>query len=107
VTILAAVAVLTLAILLAGTSGFFRIVAAVLMAVIILATGLRRLRRYRTLLPEPEPADVSRYDLRYRCTVCGLELKVEVATTDKPPTHCGEPMELIREGGRPPLHSVD
>jgi hypothetical protein len=49
--------------------------------------------------PEPELADVSDYGLRYVCTMCGLELKVEKAAHDKPPSHCMEPMTLVDRGG--------
>lgn len=52
--------------------------------------------------PEPEPEDVSARQLRYVCSMCGLELKVEVATSDKPPTHCREPMVLVSGGHDPP-----
>lgn len=56
--------------------------------------------------PEPEPEDVSGRALRYVCSMCGLELKVEVATSDKPPTHCREPMVLVRGDEPPPLRPV-
>ncbi len=84
-----------------------RVVIAVLMGVAILAIGVLYLRSI-VLAPPPEPelADVSQYGLKYVCTMCGLELRVEVAAKDKPPTHCMEPMVLTREGGRPPLHPV-
>jgi hypothetical protein len=57
--------------------------------------------------PDPETADVSTSELRYVCTVCGLELKVEVATTDRAPSHCREKMVLVQAGGsRPPLRPI-
>jgi hypothetical protein len=31
---------------------------------------------------------------------------VEKAARDKAPSHCMEPMVLLREGGRPPLRPV-
>ena len=49
-----------------------------------------------------ETEDVSEEGLRYVCRMCGLELKVETATTDRAPTHCREKMELINVGGSPP-----
>lgn len=55
---------------------------------------------------EPEVADISDYGLKYVCTMCGLELKIEKAARDRPPTHCMEPMALVREGGRPPLRPL-
>jgi hypothetical protein len=103
VTILGAILVLLLAGLLAPTSGLFRVAVAVLMASIIIAIGLRGLRKYRSFPPEPELADVGEYGLKYVCSVCGLELKIEVAAHDKAPTHCHESMVLVRTGGKPPL----
>ena len=44
-------------------------------------------------------ADVAKYELRYVCTMCGLELKVEKAARDKAPTHCMEPMVLVTGHG--------
>lgn len=98
VTILGAVLVLVLAVLVGSASGLLRAAIAVLMAVIIVTIGIRALRKYRSIPPDPEVADVSDYGLRYVCTMCGLELKVEVAAQDKAPTHCHEPMVLVRTG---------
>ncbi len=93
-----------------GTLGyFFGFVRATIAAVVFLLLFSFAVRQVRSLAnspPEPEVADVSEYGLRYVCTMCGLELKVEVAARDKPPTHCMEPMKLIRTGGKPPLTSV-
>ncbi|MGH2730524.1 MAG: hypothetical protein ACRDJI_07920 [Actinomycetota bacterium] len=105
-TIIGAILVLLLAVLLAPTSGFFRVAVAVLMAAIILGMGLRALRKYRSIPPDPELADVGEYGLKYVCSVCGLELKIEVAAQDKAPTHCHEPMVLVRTGGKPPLRPL-
>jgi hypothetical protein len=95
------------AILLLGLRfGFLRAAVAVAMSVAIMYLGIRYMRSTVTLLPEPEVADVGEFGLKYVCTMCGLELKVERAARDRPPTHCGEPMVLVREGGRPPLRPV-
>lgn len=86
--------------------GFGRAAVAVAMAAAILVFGSRYLRTIVTAPPEPEVSDVSDYGLRYVCTMCGLELRVEKAARDKAPSHCMEPMVLVREGGRPPLRPV-
>jgi hypothetical protein len=86
--------------------GFLRAAVAVAMGAVILWLGIRYMRTTVTLLPEPEVADVGEYGLKYVCSMCGLELRVERAARDKPPSHCGEPMVLLREGGRPPLRPV-
>jgi len=86
---------------------FFRAAIAVAMFFAISIFGTRQVRSMIAAPPEPEIADVSDYGLRYVCTMCGLELKVEVAARDKAPTHCMEPMELVRTGGKPILRPLD
>lgn len=87
--------------------GWIRAFVAVLMFAGIALYGTRQVRSLMLAPLEPELADVSEYGLKYVCNMCGLELKVEVAAKDRPPTHCMEPMELIRTGGKPPLRPVD
>ncbi len=87
--------------------GWVRAAVAVLMFGAIALYGSRQVRSIMLAPPEPELADVREYDLRYVCNMCGLELKVEVAAKDRPPTHCMEPMELVRTAGKPPLRPVD
>ena len=86
--------------------GYYRSITGVLMFVGILIFGIRYVQTMGDIPPEPEITDVSEYGLKYVCVNCGLELKVEKAAKDKPPTHCMEPMNLIREGGKPPLRPV-
>jgi hypothetical protein len=86
--------------------GYMRAVIAVAVFWILLSFGLRQLRGIANSPPDPEVTDVSEYGLKYVCSMCGLELRVEVAARDKAPTHCMEPMKLIRVGGKPPLTSV-
>jgi hypothetical protein len=86
--------------------GYPRALVAAVMFGLIFAWGLRKLVKISNSPPEPELTDVKEYGLRYVCTVCGLELKVEVAARDKAPTHCGEAMVLTRDDGRPPLRPV-
>jgi hypothetical protein len=86
--------------------GYVRALIALVMFGLILAWGGRKLIKISNSPPEPELSDVKDYGLRYVCSVCGLELKVEVAARDKAPTHCGEAMVLTRDDGRPPLRPV-
>ena len=86
--------------------GFVRAVIAAVVFLLLFSFALRQVRSLANAPPEPEVADVSEYGLRYVCSMCGLELKVEVAARDKPPTHCMEPMKLVRTGGKPPLSTV-
>ncbi|HYZ46216.1 MAG TPA: hypothetical protein VE712_00990 [Actinomycetota bacterium] len=100
--LLAAAAVVALGI----PFGFLRAVIAIAMGALILVLGVRYVGSIATIPPEPEVSDVSEYGLMYVCSMCGLELRVHKAARDKPPTHCMEPMVLVREGGRPPLRPV-
>lgn len=87
--------------------GFLRAGIALLMAWAIGSFGVRQMRGMLAAPPEPDVTDVSDYGLRYVCSMCGLQLKVEVAARDKPPSHCMEPMVLERAGGKPPLRPID
>ena len=87
--------------------GFWRTLIALVMFVAIVAVGGRHLGRVVTLPPDDDHGDVSSYNLKYVCTMCGLELKLEAAAQAKAPTHCREPMVLVREGGKPPLRPVE
>lgn len=103
--ILSAVALVAVGAL--GTQfGYVRALVAVAMFGGILFVGVRYLQTVVSAPAEPEVEDVAGYGLRYVCTMCGLELRVEKAARDKPPTHCMEPMVLVAEGGRPPLRPV-
>jgi hypothetical protein len=87
--------------------GFLRAAIAVVMFAALSLFGARQVRSMMRFPPDPEIADVSDYGLKYVCTMCGLELKIEKAAKDKAPTHCMEPMVLVRTGGKPPLTTVD
>ena len=86
--------------------GYVRAGLAVGMFLAIALVGTRFVRQMVLVPPEPEVADVSAYGLKYVCENCGLELKVEKAAKDRPPSHCTEPMKLVREGGGPPLRPL-
>ncbi|MGH2693995.1 MAG: hypothetical protein ACRDJJ_04190 [Actinomycetota bacterium] len=86
--------------------GFLRAAIAVVMFAAIAVVGIRYLYSVLQAPPEPEVSDVSEYGLRYVCRMCGLELRVERAARDRPPTHCMEPMELVTESGKPPLRPL-
>ena len=80
-----------------GTAfGYVRAGIGILMFAAIAYAGTRWIASAVESPPEPELYDVGDYGLKYVCTMCGLELKVEVAAKDKAPTHCMEPMVLVR-----------
>jgi hypothetical protein len=49
------------------------------------------------LPPPPPPGEMRRISVRYRCGVCGLELKMTLAQEEDPdpPRHCMEEMDQI------------
>lgn len=60
--------------------------------------GVNLLRSLGTPLPPPPPAgEMRRVNLRYRCSICGTELKMTLATEELPeaPRHCQEDMDLV------------
>ena len=92
--------------LLGRSFGYVRAGVALAMAGAILYLGLSYFRSAGEVPPDPDVEDVSDNSLRYVCTMCGLELKVEVAASDRAPSHCREKMVLVHGGGRPPLKPV-
>ena len=84
--------------------GVLRTIIGAAVFVLLVNFGVRWLRSVGNAPPEPDVQDVTE-ELRYVCTVCGLEVKVERASNDKPPRHCMEPMELVGKH-EPPLQSV-
>jgi hypothetical protein len=92
--------------LLGNAYGYMRAGIGVVMFVALAYAGIRWVQSAVSFRPDPEPTDVSDLGLKYVCRMCGLELKVEVAAKDAAPRHCMEPMELVRAGGAPPLHSI-
>jgi hypothetical protein len=47
--------------------------------------------------PPPEPGQLRKVKLTYRCGVCGAEVRMTAAATDdpEPPRHCLEDMDLV------------
>lgn len=81
--------------------GYVRAGVAVAIFFLMARFGIRWMRSAATSQPEPEVTDVSEYGLKYVCTMCGLELKMEVAAKDRAPSHCMEPMVLVRTTSPP------
>ncbi len=60
--------------------------------------GFGMLKSMATPPPPPPPAgEMRRIDVRYRCVVCGTEVRVVVAPDEDPPPprHCMEDMEFM------------
>ena len=60
--------------------------------------GFGMLRSMTTSLPPPPPTgEMRRINVRYRCSVCGVELRLTMAPDEQPPPprHCLEDMDVI------------
>jgi hypothetical protein len=74
------------------------VLVAVVAAFVLFRVGLAMLRGFTTPLPPPPPAgELRKVSLRYRCPICGMELKVVVAGEElpDPPRHCMDEMDLV------------
>ena len=75
-----------------------KILMAIAVAMILLRMGLAVLRTLATPLPEPPPVgELRKVTLQYRCSLCGTEVRMTVATDESPdpPRHCMDDMELM------------
>lgn len=71
---------------------------ALLIGYVLWKSGLGMLRGLTTPPPEPPPAgEMRKINVKYRCTVCGLEIRLTLAPDEDPPPpkHCLEDMTLI------------
>ena len=83
-------------------SWYIAVPIAVLAAFFIIRVGFRMLSGLgQPIAPPPEPGDMRKINLRYRCDICGAELKMVLATDDlpEPPRHCLDDMTLISPDG--------
>jgi hypothetical protein len=79
-------------------STFLWTLAGVLLAVVLWKAGIGMLRALTRPLPPPPPAgEMRRVNMRYRCGVCGVELRLTMAPDEDPPPprHCLEDMDLV------------
>ena len=73
-------------------------VGAVVIFFVLWRVGVGMLRSMsEPLPPPPPPGEMRRVSVRYRCSVCGLELKMTLAAEEEPdpPRHCMEEMDLL------------
>ncbi len=74
------------------------VLVAIVAAYVIFRLGLAVLRALATPLPEPPPpGELRKVKIRYRCSVCGTEVRMTVATHEdpEPPRHCQGEMDLV------------
>jgi hypothetical protein len=71
---------------------------AFVLAYVLWKTGIGMLRSMTTPLPPPPPpGEMRRINVKYRCSMCGLEIKLMLAPDQDPPPprHCLEDMDLV------------
>ena len=76
------------------------IVVAIIAGYVILRLGFSIFRLLATPLPEPPPAgELRKVKLNFRCSTCGSEVRMTVATDEHPdpPRHCMTVMDLLRQ----------
>ena len=74
------------------------ILVVLLIAAVLIKVGLALLRGLGTPLPPPPPpGEMRKVNLKYRCSVCGAEVRMTLATEELPdaPRHCQEDMDLV------------
>jgi hypothetical protein len=76
----------------------FKVAVALAVAWLIIKAGFGMMRALAAPTPEPPPpGEMRKVNLRYRCSLCGTELKMTLATEEipAPPRHCQEDMDLV------------
>ena len=74
------------------------VVAGILMGALLWKTGFGMLRSFTTPMPAPPPAgEMRKVNVKYRCTICGLEIKLTLAPDEDPPPpkHCLDEMVVV------------
>lgn len=77
---------------------FVWVLIGIVIMVVVWRVGIGMLRGMTTSLPPPPPAgEMRRINVRYRCSVCGVELRMVMAPDQDPPAprHCLEDMDLV------------
>jgi hypothetical protein len=71
---------------------------AVVLFLVLWLGGTAMIRSMTSPLPAPPPeGEMRRVNVRYRCSICGLEVKMTLAAEEDPPPprHCAEDMDLV------------
>jgi hypothetical protein len=97
VSVIGLVAVVTVLVLVTDAS-VWQILVAVLVGAAILRLGYAMISGLAQPVPEPpDPGELRKVKLVYRCSICGTEVRMTaaVAQEPEPPRHCMEDMDLL------------
>ena len=79
-------------------AGVLWVIGGILLFLFLWRVGMGLLRSMTTPLPPPPPeGELRRVNVRYRCSLCGVEIKMTMAPEEEPdpPRHCMEDMDLV------------
>ncbi|MGA0877875.1 MAG: hypothetical protein ACO3SP_02035 [Ilumatobacteraceae bacterium] len=79
-------------------AGVLWVLGGILLFLFVWRVGMGLLRSMTTPLPPPPPeGELRRVNVRYRCSLCGVEIKMTMAPEQdpEPPRHCMEDMDLV------------
>ena len=74
-----------------------KVLLSVILFLVILRVGIGWIRSLGPLPAPPPPGELRKVNLRYRCSICGTEVKMTMANDEvpEPPRHCLEDMLLV------------
>ena len=79
-------------------AGVVWFIGAVILFFFLWRVGVGLLRSMTTPLPAPPPeGELRKVNVRYRCSLCGVEIRMTMAPEEEPeaPRHCMEDMDFI------------
>ena len=79
-------------------AGAFWFLGAVFIFFFVWRVGVGLLRSMTTPLPAPPPeGELRKVNVRYRCSLCGVEIRMTMAPEEDPvaPRHCMEDMDFV------------
>ena len=74
-----------------------KVLLSLILFLVILRFGIGMIRSLGPLPDPPPPGELRKVNLRYRCSICGTEVRMTQANDEvpEPPRHCQDEMQLI------------